>query len=329
MAEQTQEKSILPPTDDRLFKLLMTSPDLKPVLTDVVSSIIRQPIRDAQVRNNELPTDDINDKQERLDVNCITDDGRQVNLEMQASRLSELPGGNHENLKNKSVYYLCDLFATQDIKGRDYNKLAKTYQVTFCTYTVFPEQEKFVNEFTMCNEDGEQLNDSLTVVFVELSKLEKILQKPVEQMTSLEKWSIFLQYADKPEYRYILERVAEVKGEIKMALNKLIHVSQDERERAINRSRRMWQTDYQSDMNTSREAGLIEGLIKGQTEGRTEGRIEGRTEGRTEGLEEGSRKSQREAVLIMKSLNITDEVIADAYNLPVETVKEIINNENF
>jgi predicted transposase/invertase (TIGR01784 family) len=32
----------------------------------------------------------------------------------------------------------------------------------------------------------------------------------------------------------------------------------------------MWQTDYESNMNTSREAGFIEG----RTEGRTEGHIE-------------------------------------------------------
>ena len=38
-----------------------------------------------------------------------------------------------------------------------------------------------------------------------------------------------------------------------MALNTLIHVSQDERERAINMSRRKWRSDYESDMATSRE----------------------------------------------------------------------------
>jgi hypothetical protein len=91
----------------------MTSPELQPGLADIIASIVGQPVREVTVRNNELPTDDMDDKQERLDVNCVTDDGRQVNLEMQASRMAELPGGQHENLKNKSVYYLCDLFSTQ------------------------------------------------------------------------------------------------------------------------------------------------------------------------------------------------------------------------
>jgi predicted transposase/invertase (TIGR01784 family) len=85
-----------------------------------------------------------------------------------------------------------------------------------------------------------------------------------------------------------------------MALNTLIHVSQDERERAINRSRRMWQSDYESNMNTSREAGYIEG------------RNEGRSEGR------------RDAILIMRKLRHSDEEIAKAYDLSVDAVRKII-----
>ena len=315
MNDKNPIKSILPPTDDRLFKLIMTSPDLRPGLADIVASIIRQPVLQVEVRNNELPTDDMEDKQERLDVNCVTDTGRQVNLEMQASRMAEMPGGNHDNLKNKSVYYLCDLFSTQSVRGRHYNRLARTYQVTFCTYTVFPKRESFVNEFTMRNEDGEPFNDAITIVFVELSKLETILNKPVEQMSPLEMWAIFLQYADKPEQRDIVERVAEAKGEIKMALDTLIHVSQDERERAINRSRRMWQTDYESNMNTSRETGLI----LGREEGRAEGRAEGRTEGRTEGYAE----AQREAIFKMRNAKLSDEQIATIFELSVDAIRRI------
>jgi predicted transposase/invertase (TIGR01784 family) len=53
---------------------------------------------------------------------------------------------------------------------------------------------------------------------------------------------------------------------IKMAFETLVHVSEDDRERAINMSRRKWQTDYDSDMITAREVG--------REEGREEGRVE-------------------------------------------------------
>jgi len=62
--------------------------------------------------------------------------------------------------------------------------------------------------------------------------------------------------------------------EIRMATETLIHVSQDDHERARNRSRRKWQTDYESDMNTSRAVGREEGLEKGREEGLEKGRAE-------------------------------------------------------
>jgi predicted transposase/invertase (TIGR01784 family) len=100
-----------------------------------------------------------------------------------------------------------------------------------------------------------------------------------------------------------------------MALDTLIHVSQDERERAINRSRRMWQTDMESNMNTSRESGRIEG--------RAEGRIEGCAEGLDQGLTLGRAEERREAILKMRKANMSDQQIADVYDLPVDMVRQL------
>ena len=53
-----QDIDILPASDDRVFKLLLTSPEGKPVLMDLISSIIGRPVIDVVVRNNELPAGD-------------------------------------------------------------------------------------------------------------------------------------------------------------------------------------------------------------------------------------------------------------------------------
>ena len=159
------EADILPPSDDRVFKLILTSPEAKPVLIDLVSSIIKRPVVDVVVRNNEIPPEDTQEKAERLDVNCYIDDNSQVDLEMQASRIEEELDGKHQNLKGKSIYYLCDLHSSQPSKGvRRYDKLARTYQVTFCSYTVFPDREEYVNSFSMRHdEDNELLSDAIRV----------------------------------------------------------------------------------------------------------------------------------------------------------------------
>ena len=179
---------ILPPSDDRVFKLILTSEDAKPVLMDLISSIIKRPVVEVEVRNNEIPSGDTEEKAERFDVNCRIDDGSQVDLEMQASRIQEESDGEHQNLKGKSIYYLCDLHSSQPSKGvRRYDKLARTYQVTFCSYTVFPDRDEYVNSFSLRHDkDNELLSDAIHVVYVELSKLHEIMKKAIADMTDLE-----------------------------------------------------------------------------------------------------------------------------------------------
>jgi predicted transposase/invertase (TIGR01784 family) len=174
------EADILPPSDDRVFKLILTSPDSKPVLTDLIQAIIKRPVTEVFVRNNEIPVEDTEEKAERLDVNCRIDDGSQIDLEMQASRIQEDSDGEHKNLKGQSIYYLCDLHSSQPSKGvRRYDKLARTYQVTFCSYTVFPNRKAYANSFAMRHdEDNELLCDADCVIFVELSKLERKEKNP-------------------------------------------------------------------------------------------------------------------------------------------------------
>lgn len=255
-----KDLDILPPSDDRVFKLILSPETSKPILKDLISSIIQRPVIEVEVRNSEIPPEDSQEKAERLDVNCRIDDGSQIDLEMQASHIEEENDGQHQNLKGKSVYYLCDLHSSQPSKGlQRYDKLAKTYQVTFCSYTVFPERGSYVNSFSMRHdEDNALLSDALHVVYVELSKLKEIAVKSVDDMTDLEKWSIFFRYASERNYRETVNKVIESKEALQMAGDILLNISQDERERAVFRSRRMYRTDEQSNLATARDNGRKE-----------------------------------------------------------------------
>jgi predicted transposase/invertase (TIGR01784 family) len=255
------DADILPPSDDRVFKLILTSPVAKPVLADLVSAVIERHVDDVVVRNNELVVEDTQEKSERFDVNCTTNDGSQIDLEMQPSRIQEDADGEHRNLKGKGIYYLCDLHTSQRSKGeKRYDRLARTYQVTFCSYNVFADCEEYVNGFSLRHDKrGWLLSDAIHVVYVELGKLEQIEKKPVEEMTELEKWAVFLRYASVPKYREKLNKVIETKEALQMAGELLMSVSQDEREQAVNRSRRMYQTDLASDMATVKDQGRAEG----------------------------------------------------------------------
>ncbi len=257
---------ILPPSDDRIFKLILSSAESEPVLADLISATIKRKVARVAVRNNDVPPGDTEEKAERLDVNCQLDDGTQVDLEMQASYIEEIDDG-HNNLKGKSVYYLCDLHSSQSSKGRRYDELAQTYQVTFCSYTVFPALPNYVNPFSLRHDEtNEPLSDAVKVIYVELSKLGKIIEKSVGDMTDLEKWAVFFRYADVPKYREIVNKVIESKEALQMAGDLLMSVSQSEKERAIFRSRRMFQSDNDSNIATAEARGRQAGRQEGRRE---------------------------------------------------------------
>lgn len=248
---------ILPPSDDRVFKLILTSPEAKQGLMNLISSIIGRTVIDVVLLPNELAPGDTEEKAERFDVNCKIDDGSQINLEMQASHMIEDLDGQHRNLKGKSVYYLTDLHSSQPAKGlRRYDRLARSYQITFCSYTIFSNTQDYMNSFSLRHDTtGELLSDAISLTFVELSKLSEVVKKPVCDMTDLDKWSVFLQYAPDLEHREIVNKVIESEEVLQVAGDLLMNISKNERERAIYRSRRKFQTDLQSDLATAEDRG--------------------------------------------------------------------------
>ena len=112
MEKLPMDADILPPSDDRIFKVLLTHPNAKQVLIDVISSVIDQNIVDVHIKNNEIPAMDIDEKNERLDVNCTIDTGDQINVEMHCNRQDEIES-KHTNFINKYVYFLTDLHSSQ------------------------------------------------------------------------------------------------------------------------------------------------------------------------------------------------------------------------
>lgn len=317
---------ILPPSDDRVFKLILTSPDATPVLTDLISAILGRTVSSVVVRNNELPPEDTEAKAERFDVNCVLDDGTQTDLEMQASRIQEDTDGSYQNLKGKSIYYLCDLHSSQSAKGlRRYDKLAHSYQVTFCSYTVFPNRPEFVNSFSLRHDvDNELLSDAIRIIYVELSKLQETMKKSVADMTDLEKWAVFFQYASEQQARETVNEVIASKEALQMAGELLMSISKDERERAVFRSRRMYQTDLASDLATAEDRGERRGMEKGIEIGERRG-IE---IGERRGAERGERNRSFEVARRMLRRNRPVDEIAEITDLSVEDVEGLKAEEH-
>jgi predicted transposase/invertase (TIGR01784 family) len=258
------DADILPPSDDRIFKTLLTHPDAKQVLIDVISTVIERTVVDVHIRGIEPPVMDIEEKAERFDVNCTVENGDQVNVEMHCSEREEA-GVKRINFINKYTYYLADLHSSQKSKGVKYSDLVRTYQATFSMHTVFPARRDFVSRFSLRTADGEQFSDQLNIIIIELDKLNYALKKPVEELTSFEKWPLFFKFAQDPVQRDIINDIIKEKEEIGMAATLLQEISKDEHERARYRSRRMYETDRISDLLTAEARGEARSDTKWQT----------------------------------------------------------------
>jgi predicted transposase/invertase (TIGR01784 family) len=263
---------LLPPSEDGVFKTLLTHPDAKPVLRDLIASVLNIPITDVEVRNTELPISDANEKRERFDVNCRTSDGKQIDVEMQARAVKgDSVTTGHVNFKQRAIYYLCDLHASQEGRGlQGYGGMLQSRQITFCGFTVFPTRKDLITRFNFRTEDGFLLSDAVGIVFVELTKLRAAMAKPVSAMTAAEMWGCFFRYADKPKQRDLLREIIAAKEEIGMANELLMSISREERERAHARSRKMFLMDLQHDKAIEREEGFRVGQAEGFRAGRAE-----------------------------------------------------------
>jgi predicted transposase/invertase (TIGR01784 family) len=229
------------------------------VLRDVISSILEVPVVEAVVRNAEPPITDINEKREVFDVNCKLDGDKLAAVEMQSKSMQgDTMETGHPNIRGRSMLELCKLHASQPGRGSQYADLLKSYQITFCNYTVFPELVNFMNRFSFYNKEGYELSDSVGIIFVELTKLGKIMKKPVENMTPAEMWAIFFKYGDSAKHKVLLDKIRDQRGEIEVATNVLTSISKDEVERAHYRSRQIFQMDMASNYAASRREGHVD-----------------------------------------------------------------------
>ncbi|MCL2356746.1 MAG: Rpn family recombination-promoting nuclease/putative transposase, partial [Defluviitaleaceae bacterium] len=91
------------------------------------------------------------------------------------------------------------------------------------------------------------------IIFLELSKIEKLLKKPVAELTDIECWLLFFKYAADKSKREMLNKIIEKEEGVNMATQILMTVSKEERERALEFS----QLIYELDQRSERESAIL------------------------------------------------------------------------
>ena len=283
-------RTLLNPQIDFVFKKIFGTEKNKPILINFLNAVIKPttPIKDVEIKNNDIDKDFIEDKFSRLDVKATTSNKEHINIEIQVK--------NEYNMIQRTLYYWSKMYSEQ-IQNRDnYNKLERTVCINILNFK-YLKNDKYHNAYRLKEiTSNEELTDLQEIHFIELPKFNEIGNKEyvenVEKMDALEKW---LEFLVEPESNTV--RQLELSNEeIKLAKSELYRLSMDSKERE--------QYNMREKAIYDRISALENAEIKGKIEGKVEGKIERELELVKESLNQGL-----EISLISKITGLSEEEI--------------------
>ena len=240
----------------------------------------------------ELPID----KLSVMDIKVETERHELIDIEVQI--------GYDPYFKKRSLFYWSSLYNNSIKSNESYVRLKKCIVINIVDFTLF-NGGGYHKEFQVLEATSHlRLVDDLEIHFIELPLVDD--KKPLEDMTDIEKWMIFMKDSDIESKRALIEALKERKVEIKMAADHLDKINGDE----LLKEQLEAIEKYRYDVNTRMHIARMEGLE------------EGHEKGLEEGVEQGS---NNKALQIARSLlgKLKDDEIAEVTGLSLETVKKL------
>jgi predicted transposase/invertase (TIGR01784 family) len=241
---------------DNVFKAVFTrdTPESQKALSRLVSALIGRELSIVAIAANEPAVEDLRDRQIRFDIRCKTENGEPVNVEMSLNPKPFEPV--------RLEFHAGKLFTSQKIRGKDktYKDLKQAYQITIWAKERFFGDDIPLHTFEYYDPEHKvSLDGRSRIITLELSKLDKVVEKPVKDMSAPELWGVFFQYLPDKSKRGIINEILELEEGIAMASEVLITVTKEEREQAWLMSREKYVLDTQSSLTYAKEEGMQKG----------------------------------------------------------------------
>jgi len=210
---------------DNVFKAVFTknTPESQGALAKLLSAIIGRELSIIALTANEPAIDNLRDRQIRFDINCRADNGELVNVEM------SLNPDKFEPVRLE--FHAGKLFTGQDIRGADktFDDLKPAYQIAFLVKEEFFADEAFLHTFEYYDPERRMsLKGRSRIITLELAKLDRIIEKPVREMSEQEHWAVFFRYLTDKTKRQKINELMEYEEGIVMASEVLLTISKDE-----------------------------------------------------------------------------------------------------
>jgi predicted transposase/invertase (TIGR01784 family) len=258
------------PKVDYAFKHLFGREVTRPILIDVIDSVLQPPpgheLRELELLNPFNPKETLDDKLSILDIKARDQSGRQFNVEMQMMA--------YPAYDKRILYYASRLHQQQLHEGEDYSELRSTISISFLNHVLFPQIDDWHLQFTLMERSRHfPFNEDIVFHTLELPKFKK---QAANLDGGLDNWLYFLRFAGRMDCDHLPETLASPL--IKRAFEELKMLTEAEIERERYEARLKAQLDYNSLMKAPqryREQGLQEGLQEGRQKGLQEGLCQG------------------------------------------------------
>ena len=174
----------------------------------------------------------------------------------------EIEWGKKDNFKKRGQFIISKAYSSQDISNKTYDDLKRCYLICIVDYTLFEDDNEYFRDAMFRDAMGRPITDDQTIIFLELSKLEDLLTKPVEELTDIECWLIFFKYAADKSKRELLSRIMEKEEGVNMAVQTLLTISKNEQERLAYESQMIYELDQRSEKASAERIGVLLGKLE-------------------------------------------------------------------
>ena len=327
LKQEIQEEKVVT-TQNVVFKKVFASPENNHILIGFINDLLGLGITSVTVEDTYNIKSFYNANEEpemrytEVDVLARTDDGIQVNIEMQVCHQAWF--------RQRALYYTTSVYGSNygktelednsksyAVSGRKYSALRPTYGIFIIVDNVFKEDSKPIHQFALYDrENNLLLCDHQDQVLMGMFFLE--LNKPSSDMKiEIKRWVDYFNSgkvaADAPDY---LKKACEIASFNNLSEEEVNMISAREKAQqdAGAREAYLWYS------------GVEEGEEKGRTEGLAVGRIEGLATGRVEGLAAGRVEGKSSIIEAMLTRGKTVKEIVDLTGITEDEIKTVLKN---
>ena len=280
--------------NDFVFKAFFADERNNGLLLQFLKAILGETISSVKLTDPMIEIAHAEDKSSVMDLRVVTNQGEQINVEMQYQ--------GHKAFPERMLMYWAKMYSSQDEVQKSYRELKKAIQIVIVNFKLLPKSH-FHSMFQLMDpEDRTIFSSHLEMHVLELPKLQV---ESMIDMNDLEKWLLFMTSDKKTK-----EALAVESSTLKEALSQIERLSQDPETRRMAISREIQLKDQLQREEDAEFRGIEKGIEKGKVMGR----------------EEGAHLRNRVIVLNMYAENLSAETIAQLTKIPLGDVKGIIES---